>query len=200
MKKEDFTALGISDELAGKAAAASAKELETYVDKGEYDTLTAAKTQLEKDVKARDKQIDGLKKVDPEKLQEQITQLQTQNANDKAAYEKQLKSQKVESAVQLALTGANALNTKAVRALLDIDPEKAEFDDAGAVKGLSDQIKKLQTADDSKMLFKAADEKPAFKGFKPAEGRDELPDGGMDDFFSAAMKGAGINNDDGGKK
>lgn len=42
MKKENFTALGISDELAEKATAASTKELEAYTAKGKYDTFTAA--------------------------------------------------------------------------------------------------------------------------------------------------------------
>lgn len=177
MTKEQVKALGLDDAAADKVAAESAKELKEYVKKTDYDTLTAEKAQLEKDVKTRDGQIEQLKKADPEKLQQAITDLQTQNATDKADYEKQLKTQKVDSAVQLALASSGALNAKAVRALLDVDAEKAEFADDGSLKGLSEQIKKLQGAEDSKMLFKAADEKPAFKGFKPAEGRDGLPQG-----------------------
>lgn len=177
MTKEQAKALGLDDAAAEKVAAESAKELKEYVKKSDYDTLTAEKTQLEKDVKTRDGQIEQLKKADPEKLQQTITDLQTQNATDKATYEKQLKEQKVDSAVQLALASSGALNAKAVRALLDVDAEKAEFAEDGSLKGLSDQIQKLQTAEDSKMLFKAADTKPVFKGFKPAEGKDGLPQG-----------------------
>lgn len=177
MTKEQAKALGLDDVAAEKVAAESAKELKEYVKKSDYDTLTAEKAQLEKDVKTRDTQIEQLKKADPEKLQQTITDLQTQNATNKADYEKQLKAQKVDSAVQLALASSGALNAKAVRALLDVDTEKAEFAEDGTLKGLSEQIKKLQGAEDSKMLFKAADEKPAFKGFKPAEGRDGLPQG-----------------------
>lgn len=177
MTKEQAKALGLDDAAAEKVAAESAKELKEYVKKSDYDTLTAEKAQLEKDVKTRDGQIEQLKKADPEKLQQTITDLQTQNTTNKATYEKQLKEQKVDSAVQLALASSGALNAKAVRALLDVDAEKAEFAEDGSLKGLSDQIQKLQTAEDSKMLFKAADTKPVFKGFKPAEGKDGLPQG-----------------------
>ena len=58
MKKEEFVALGISEELAGKAAEASKKELEGYVPKSELDTANAAKAQLEKDISERDKQLE----------------------------------------------------------------------------------------------------------------------------------------------
>lgn len=202
MTKEQAKALGLDDAAAEKVAAESARELKEYVKKSDYDAANAAKAQLEKDVATRDTQIEQLKKSDPEKLQQTIDKLQEDNTNNKAAYEKQLKAQKVDSAVQLALASSGALNAKAVRALLDVDAEKAEFAEDGTLKGLSDQIKKLQGAEDSKMLFKAADSKPVFKGFKPAEGSDKTPEaGGMNDFFGAFEKGAGIvENTSGGKE
>lgn len=178
MTKEQLKTLGLDDAAADKVAAESAKELKEYVKKSDYDTLDATKKQLEKDVATRDTQIEQLKKADPEKLQQTITDLQTQNATNKSNYEKQLKEQKVDSAVQLALAKAGAINVPAVSFLLKqngLDPEKAEFAEDGSLKGLSDQIQKLQKAEDSKMLFKAADTKPVFKGFKPAESRDGLP-------------------------
>ncbi|WP_413778125.1 phage scaffolding protein [Caproicibacterium sp. XB1] len=202
MTKEQAKALGLDDAAAEKVAAESAKELKEYVKKSDYDTLSNEKAQLEKDVKTRDGQIEQLKKADPEKLQQTITDLQTQNATDKAAYEKQLKEQKVDAAVQLALAGSGALNAKAVRALLEVDPEKAEFAEDGSLKGLSEQIQALQKAEDSKMLFKDANAKPVLKGFKPAEGSDRTPEsGGMDDFFGAFEKAAGIaENTNGGNE
>ena len=39
MKKEEFIALGISEELAAKAEAASLKELEGYVEKSKHDDV-----------------------------------------------------------------------------------------------------------------------------------------------------------------
>ena len=50
MKKEDFVALGISEELASKAEQESKKELEGYVPKTDLEALNATKVQLEKDI------------------------------------------------------------------------------------------------------------------------------------------------------
>ena len=86
MTKEQAKALGLDDAAAEKVAAESAKELKEYVKKSDYDTLTAEKAQLEKDVKTRDGQIEQLKKADPEKLQQTIDKLQEDNTNNKAHY------------------------------------------------------------------------------------------------------------------
>ena len=45
MKKEDFVALGISEELAVKAEQESKKELEGYVPKTDLEALNATKWQ-----------------------------------------------------------------------------------------------------------------------------------------------------------
>ena len=60
MKQEEFTALGISEELAKKAAEASQKELEGFIPKSRFDEVNEAKKTLEKDVKARDKLFNPL--------------------------------------------------------------------------------------------------------------------------------------------
>lgn len=169
MKKEEFIALGIDEKQAEKAAEASENELKGYIPKARFDEMSDAKTQLEKDVAARDKQIDELKQVDPAQLQDQIAKLQQENADAKKQYETALKAQKVDTAVTLALTNARAVNVRAVKALLTIDPEKAELSEDGTVKGLAEQIKALQGAEDSKMLFKP-ESRPVLRGFQPGEG------------------------------
>ena len=89
MKKEDFVALGISEELATKAEQESNKELEGYVPKADMEALNATKSQLEKDIKTRDKQLEELKKASgsSEELQKQITDLQAENKAAKEKYE-----------------------------------------------------------------------------------------------------------------
>lgn len=62
MKKEEFMALGISEELAARAEAASLKEFEGYVPKEHLDTSNAEKKQLQEDIAFRDKQLEELKK------------------------------------------------------------------------------------------------------------------------------------------
>ena len=85
---------------------------------------------------------------------------------------------KIDTAIAAALTDAKAKNVKAVKALLDL--EKAELADDGTVKGLADQIKKLQGAEDSKFLFDTEKKKQNFKGAVPGETGKEEPDGAVD--------------------
>lgn len=185
MRKEEFVALGIDEKLAEKAAEASANELKGFIPKSRFDEVNTAKAQLEKDIAIRDQQIADLKKIDPEKLQEQIDALTQQNADAKAKYEANLKAQKIDAAVTLALTNAKAVNVKAVKALLDLD--KADIAEDGTVKGLDEQIKALQDAEDSKMLFQS--QTPKLRGFKPGEGRDGTPaDGGEPKTMAQAIE------------
>jgi len=133
--------------------------------KGELTAVTTERDNLKNQVKDRDTQIENLKKTagDNEALTKQIEQLQAEN-----------KAAKVDAAVQLALTVAKAKNVKAVRALLE-GLDKAEFADDGSIKGLADQIKKLQTADDSKFLFEEQKKQTTPKGATPDDGGDDKP-------------------------
>ena len=85
MKKEEFTALGISEELAAKAEAASQKELEGYAAKEQLDTANAENKTLKQSVADRDKQLEELRKSYARRVQERLplgTQLsyETQNS------------------------------------------------------------------------------------------------------------------------
>ena len=66
MTKEEFISLGLTEEQAEKAAAASAKELEGYVARGEYDTtvkeLETAKGSIT-DLTGKLKDFDGVNEV-----------------------------------------------------------------------------------------------------------------------------------------
>ena len=173
MKKEDFLKLGLSDELANKAAEASAEELKGFIPKSRFDEANEAKKQLEKDIAARDTQLEALKKVDAEGLKVEIERLQSENKSAKEKFEGELKQLQINNAVEKALIGAKAKNVKAVKALLDLNG--VEFD-GETVKGLADQLKKLQEGEDSKFLFDSQGTQQ-FKGFKPSESGDRPPSG-----------------------
>lgn len=81
---------------------------------GKNEELKAAKEQLVD----RDKQLESLKKVNPEKLQEEIEALKKANQDKQLEFDKQLHGLKVESALEKELLGAGARNIKAVKALL----------------------------------------------------------------------------------
>lgn len=143
MKKEEFVALGISEELAAKAEQESKKELEGYVPKTDLDDLNATKAQLEKDIKTRDKQLEELKKAsgDNEELQKQITDLQAENKAVKEKHEADMKDLKMTTAIKLAI-GESAHDTDLVAGL--VDRSKLILSDDGKVTGLDEQVKTLK--------------------------------------------------------
>lgn len=151
----------VSDEI-GKA----------FVARVDFNTLNAEKKALADTVKERDKQLETLKTStgDVEALKTQITSLQTENAAAEKAHAEEIRKLKIDTAVELALSAAKAKNIKAARALLHL--EKAELDEDGTVKGLSEQIQKLSKAPDSGFLFETSTQKQNFKGFMPGESGD----------------------------
>jgi len=177
MKKEDLIKLGLTEEMAQKVGDAFAEYLKGFIPKSRFDEVNEAKKQLEKDIKTRDEQLEALKKIDAEGLQAEIEKLQKENKAAKEKYEAELKQLQLNNAVEKALIAAKAKNIKAVKALLDL--ESVELD-GETVKGLDEQVKKLQESDDSKFLFdidaKSNNNKqPQFKGFNPGERKDTLP-------------------------
>jgi hypothetical protein len=174
MKKEDLIALGLDEATAQKVATASGEELKGFIPKTRFDEINDAKKQLDLDIAARDKQLEDLKKStgDAETLKTTIATLQIQNATDKTNYDAKVKQLQIDNAVEKALLGSKAKNIKAVKALLDLD--RAELD-GETVKGLGDQIKKLQETDDTKFLFDTAPTKKTFKSIVPGDPKDGLP-------------------------
>lgn len=165
MKKEEFVALGISEELAAKAEQESKKELEAYVPKTDLEAANAAKAQLEKDIKARDKQLDELKKASgsSEELKKQITDLQEENKAAKEKYEADMKELKLTTAIKLAI-GESAHDADLVATL--VDRSKLILSDDGKVTGLDEQVKTLKEG--KAFLFKESPTSGAAKAEKKA--------------------------------
>ena len=182
MKKEEFVKLGLDEESAKKCEAASTEELKGFIPKARFDEVNNDKKKLELDVRERDTQLETLKNStgDVEGMKKQIETLQADNKTKDEAHAAEIKQLKVESAVNAVLSASKAKNAKAVKALLDIDMEKVEFGEDGSIKGLEDQIKKLQGAEDSKFLFDTETKKTKVKGAEPGETGKEEPDGKVD--------------------
>ena len=189
MTKKDFTDLGISEELATKAAEASKKELESYVQKSKYDLAVTEKETLEIQIKEHGKQLEELKKAakGSEELEKKVKELQDNAAASKAKYEKQINDIQLNHAIDTALKEAKAKNAKAVRSLLDM--ENIVLDD-GKVKGLDKQIKKLQEAEDSKFLFESAPQ--------PEDGKPKIG-GNTDNANSSGIGNGSADNGNGSK-
>lgn len=92
--------------------AAVKKEFPNHaVPKSDFNTISAAKKKLEDDIKARDKQLEDLKKEngDAEKLQEQIKALQEQNKETQKKYDADMKELKLTNAIKVALAGSDPI-------------------------------------------------------------------------------------------
>lgn len=171
MKKEEFIAIGISEELAAKAEAASLKELGGYIEKSKHEEVVEENKTLKTSVSDRDKQLETLKALagDNEELKKQIETMKQQNADQEKAHKAELAQLKLDNAIDTALTVAGAKNTKAVKALLDISQVKLEED--GKLTGWDEQIKALQKSD----AYLFATQQNKFKGFQPGASGDNKP-------------------------
>ena len=173
MKKEDLIKSGLTEEQAEKVLEVNAEQLKGFIPKARFDEVNNAKKQAEKDLSDRDKQLETLKNStgDVETLKQTIETLQNENKAAMDKYNAELAEIKLAGAVDTALLGADALNVKAVKALLDMSKIKM---DGGVLLGINEQIESLKKAEDSKMLFKAVEEEkskgPNFAGVKPGEG------------------------------
>lgn len=177
MKKEEFIALGISEELAAKAEAASLKELGGYVEKSKHNEVVEENKTLKASVSDRDKQLETLKASagDNEELKKQIETMKQQNADQEKAHKAELAQLKLDNAMDAALTAAGAKNGKAVKALIDIS--KVKLGEDGKLAGWDEQIKAIQKSD--AYLFNAKQQNN-FRGFQPGASGDNKPGANVD--------------------
>lgn len=151
MKKEDFVALGISEELAEKAAEKSAAELKGFVPRDRLNEATKAKEQAEESYNNVKSELDKLKTSagDNEALQNQIKTLQADLKEKDAKYAAEITDMKMTNAIQAAIGGA-AQDAELVAGLFD--RSKLVLTDDGKVAGLDEQLKGLKES--KPFLFK----------------------------------------------
>lgn len=177
MKKAEFVALGISEELAVKAEKASQEELKDYVEKSKHNEVVEENKTLKASVSDRDKQLETLKASagDNEELKKQIETMKQQNADQEKAHKAELAQLKLDNAMDAALTAAGAKNGKAVKALLDVS--KVKLGEDGKLVGWDEQIKAIQKSD--AYLFNAKQQNN-FRGFQPGASGDNKPRANVD--------------------
>lgn len=121
------------------------------VPKDKFNEVSEAKKQLETDIKARDKQLEDLKKSagTNEELKTQIATLQADNKAKDTEYQNKIKDLTVTNAIKLAIS-EKAQDVDLVAGLFD--KEKLIVSEDGKITGLDEQLKTLQT--EKSFLFK----------------------------------------------
>lgn len=164
MKREFLKGLNLESDVIDKIMAQHGEDIEKYKSQA---------TELEKlknDIKERDEQLEKLKNssLNVEDLKKQIESLQAENKKSADKYQKEIKQIQINNAVEKALTGAKSRNNKLVMPLLTEFLKTAQIDEQGNISGLSDEIKKLTEADDTKFLFESSVKENKLQGITPA--------------------------------
>lgn len=156
MKREELKNLGLSDEQIGSVMALHGTDVNGL--KEQVNQLTAERDSSKEQLATVSGQLSDLQKTHKgdKDLQAEIDKLKQANEETAKQKDADLAKAKLDYKTELALTQAGALNTKAARAVLDMD--KITLDKDGNVAGLDDQIKSLQKADETKFLFKASEQ------------------------------------------
>ena len=178
MKKEELMKLeGMTEELASKIVEMSGEEMKGMIPKSRLDEVIAERDNAKNSNADLLKQLGTLQKEtgDVQSLKDKIKELEDGAKEAEKTHAAEIQTMKINNAVDNALNNAKALNVKAVKALLNL--EKAELAEDGTVKGLAEQIKALQTAEDSKFLFGSS--APSMKGAKVGESGNDDGDKGM---------------------
>lgn len=166
MRKEDFTALGISEDLAEKAAEASKEEFKNYVPRDRLNEEIQKKKNAEDALNSVKQELDNLKTSagDSVQMKDQIKKLQDELKEKETRYTGEIADMKMTNAIQAAVSGS-AQDAGLVAGL--VDKTKLILGEDGKVTGLDEQIKSLRES--KPFLFKGDDGYPdVHDGGEPA--------------------------------
>jgi len=169
MTKELLKGLGLTDELADKVMTSYSEALKGFVPKSRFDELNEQTKQLKGELTERSTQLEDLKKSagSNDELKKQIENLQRENTTKQQDYDTKIKQLQIDSALKDELLEAGVsgdVKQKMVKALLELANPELEN---GKIKGLADQIKKLQEGADTKSLF--GDNSGGMRGMRPGD-------------------------------
>lgn len=193
MKRSMLEQYELSKEQIDEIMRANGEDIENANQKTQQ--ITKERDDLKEQIRERDRQLETLKKStgDTEALKAQIEELQVANKEQSQKSADEIKSLKIDYAVDKALGLARAKNAKAVRALLDLT--KAELSDDGSIKGLSEQIETLKSAEDSKFLFDSGSEQRVIKGAVTGSPTENTASDPARASYEARLAQARKNND-----
>lgn len=160
MTKEELKSLGLNDEQIEKVVEDYGKN---YVPKSQFNQKNEELKQAKESLTTMQSDIETLKKAnaDNAELSKQIDELNAAQLKREEEYTAQIQKMELDGIVERTLLSSKVKNSKAVRALLDLEDAKVKD---GTIKGLDDQLTKLKESDP--YLFES-DSKPT--GVTPGE-------------------------------
>lgn len=153
MKTEELKEIGLTDDQIKKVFAINGKDIEkanSDLKKAQEDLKAAndEKEQLNKAIEATKNELKKFDGVDVEAFKTQIKDLNDQMEKQKQDFEKQNQERAFLSKIDEKITGLKGKNSKAIRALLDLDVLR---ESKNQDKDIDDALKKI--ADDNKYMF-----------------------------------------------
>lgn len=185
MKREELRDLGLTDEQVGKVMGMHSAELNDV--RANLQDATSERDEFKKQLAANGEELSKLRDSakDNEALQGKLDDLQQQFDKSKADSEKTIQSLKLNNAVDMSIAKSHARNSKAVKALIDMD--KVKMTDKG-LTGLDDQISSLQDSD--AYLF---EEQPKDTSHSTPKGNPSGGDGAGQDDRDAVRAALGLH-------
>lgn len=171
--------LGLSEEQVKGVMKYHGEDLNEQ--KAKLNDLTAERDGLKTQLTDYANKLDEAQKSaeNGSELAKQLEELKKSSEQAKTDYENNLKQTKLGYEIDNALVKAGALNTKATKALVDLD--KVSFDDKGQLIGLNEQLENVKA--DNAFLFKneapQEEKKPAVNitaGGNPSSNVTSVPD------------------------
>ena len=164
MKTEFLKSLNLSQEVIDKIMAENGKDIAVEQKKAEKviqerDSYKLKAESLETQVNDANTEIQKFKDMDIDGIKKAADDWKKTAEKAKADADKQISQMKFDYALSAALTGAKAKNTKAVKALLDMDGLKFNDND-GKIVGLDEQLAQIKT--DNDYLFESDGPAPEF--------------------------------------
>lgn len=164
MKTEFLKSLNLSQEVIDKIMAENGKDIAVEQKKAEKviqerDSYKLKAESLEIQVNDANTEIQKFKDMDIDGIKKAADDWKETAEKAKADADKQISQMKFDYALSAALTGAKAKNTKAVKALLDMDGLKFNDND-GKIVGLDEQLAQIKT--DNDYLFESDKPAPEF--------------------------------------
>lgn len=151
---EALSQLELSDEQAKEVMKLHGQDLNSV--KAQLNDVTAERDGLKSQVEESPKQLKSAQKSAEEgsDLAKQLADLQEASKQAQKKYESDLQATKLGYEIDNAITASGALNSKATKALIDLD--KVSFGDDGKLIGLNDQLESVK--ENNGFLFKQESE------------------------------------------